>query len=378
MKFQEYQTKQIFKDAGIPVLPGKVVASPEEAQKAANLLGGVVAVKAQVLVGGRGKAGGIKIAKSPEDAATFASTILANPLKGLTVHKLLIEQGAAIAREFYLGFAVDRTRKAHTLIFTAQGGVDVEELAATNPSAIITLPIYPSSGLTESIVQRVLTESGLQPSQQSKLVTILKKLYEIYIKSDAELIEINPLVVTESGDLIALDAKLSVDDSAAYRQPELVAMLDPEDEDPIETEAKKQGLAYVRLSGNVGIIGNGAGLVMGTMDEVQRAGGTPANFLDLGGGARADVMKKALELLLKDSRIKGVFINIFGGITRCDEVAKGIIGVSAETKLPWPIVIRLEGTQADEGKALLAASNLIPASSMQDGAKKIVELVANA
>lgn len=375
MKIHEYQTKSIFRQHEIPVLKGEIATTPEEVYTIATLIGGVVAVKAQVLVGGRGKAGGIKIAKTPEDAKEFAQRILGTPLKGLTVNKVLVEAGADIKKEFYLGFVIDTQQRRNVLIFTPEGGVDVEELAVTRPEAILKLAISPTEGLTDTDIKTVLDMSTLDEKGQAQLRQILTNLYKIYQSTDAELIEINPLVLTGSGDLIALDGKLNVDDNALFRQAELTAIQDQSDEDPIELEAKRRGLAYVRLDGNVGIIGNGAGLVMGTMDEVQRAGGKPADFLDLGGGAKADVVKNALEILLLDPNIKGLFINIFGGITRCDEVAKGIITVCAEKEIHFPIVIRLEGTQAEEGKRLLASSTLVPVSSMQEGAKRIVELI---
>lgn len=375
MKIHEYQTKSIFRQHEIPVLKGEIATTPEEVYTIATSIGGVVAVKAQVLVGGRGKAGGIKIAKTPEDAKEFAQRILGTPLKGLTVNKVLVEAGADIKKEFYLGFVIDTQQRRNVLIFTPEGGVDVEELAVTRPEAILKLAISPTEGLTDTDIKTVLDMSTLDEKGQAQLRQILTNLYKIYQSTDAELIEINPLVLTGSGDLIALDGKLNVDDNALFRQAELTAIQDQSDEDPIELEAKRRGLAYVRLDGNVGIIGNGAGLVMGTMDEVQRAGGKPADFLDLGGGAKADVVKNALEILLLDPNIKGLFINIFGGITRCDEVAKGIITVCAEKEIHFPIVIRLEGTQAEEGKRLLASSTLVPVSSMQEGAKRIVELI---
>ena len=375
MKIHEYQTKSIFRQHEIPVLKGEIATTPEEVYTIATLIGGVVAVKAQVLVGGRGKAGGIKIAKTPEDAKEFAQRILGTPLKGLTVNKVLVEAGADIKKEFYLGFVIDTQQRRNVLIFTPEGGVDVEELAVTRPEAILKLAISPTEGLTDTDIKTVLDMSTLDETGQAQLRHILTNLYKIYQSTDAELIEINPLVLTGSGDLIALDGKLNVDDNALFRQAELTAIQDQSDEDPIELEAKRRGLAYVRLDGNVGIIGNGAGLVMGTMDEVQRAGGKPADFLDLGGGAKADVVKNALEILLLDPNIKGLFINIFGGITRCDEVAKGIITVCAEKEIHFPIVIRLEGTQAEEGKRLLASSTLVSVSSMQEGAKRIGELI---
>lgn len=375
MKIHEYQTKYLFKEEGIPVLPGDLAETPEKAYEIATQLKGVVAVKAQVHVGGRGKAGGIKIAKSPDEAKSYAQSLIGMDLKGLTVKKLWIESGAQIEKELYLGIVLDRMQKRNVILFTPEGGVDVEELAEKRPEALLKLPLDPLTGITDTQMNQLLSFSRLDIQLHPQLSEIVSKLVRLFLKYDGELLEINPLVVTNSNQLIALDGKLNVDDNALFRQDKIRSFAEIEEMDPLELEASKRGLAYVRLNGNVGIIGNGAGLVMGTMDEVQRAGGKPANFCDLGGGAKADVVRNALEILLMDSNIKGLLINIFGGITRGDEVAKGLISVIKEKGIELPIVVRLEGTRAEEGLAILAEANLISAHSMQDGAAKIVKLV---
>lgn len=376
MKIHEYQTKYLFQEEGIPVLSGGLAETPEQAFEIATRLKGVVAVKAQVHVGGRGKAGGIKIAKTADEAKTYAQSLIGMDLKGLTVKKLWIESGAQIDQELYLGIVLDRMQKRNVILFTPEGGVDVEELAETRPEALLKLPIDPLKGVSEAQMNQLLAFSKLDAGLYPALSDIVKKLIQLFVKYDGELLEINPLVVTKDNQMIALDGKLNVDDNALFRQEKIRTFAEPEEMDPLELEASKRGLAYVRLNGNVGIIGNGAGLVMGTMDEVQRAGGKPANFCDLGGGAKEDVVRNALEILLMDPNIKGLLINIFGGITRGDEVAKGLIGVIREKGINMPIVVRLEGTRAEEGLAILADANLVSAHSMQDGAAKIVKLVS--
>jgi len=377
MKIHEYQTKILFREVNIPVLEGRVAVSADEAYAISKELGGVTVVKAQVHVGGRGKAGGVKVAKTPEEAKEYAKTILSQPLKGLPVRKVLVESGADIQQEIYLGIVLDRVSKSNILLFTPEGGIDVETLAIERPEALLKLPLTAGQAISDAQLDTICEFSKLPVSLHPPLRDIVKKLVDLYIKFDGELLEINPLVVTKAQQLVALDGKLVMDDNAEFRQSRILAFAEPEDSDPLELEAKKRKLAYVRLEGSIGIIGNGAGLVMGTMDEVQRAGGKPADFLDLGGGARADVVTNALQLLMMDSNIKGLLINIFGGITRCDEVAKGIISVLETQPIPVPIVVRLEGTHAAEGLALLATvKGLHSASSMQDGASKIVALAA--
>jgi len=373
MKIHEYQAKEILARYKIPLLQGHVAATPEEAQSIALKINKPVAVKAQVHVGGRGKAGGIRLVKNAAAAAAAARDLLGKPLKGLMVNKVLIEEQAHPEKEFYLGLTVDRRLQQNALIFSGEGGVDIEELAATKPQAITTLAFDPSSPSTDAALDTLLAKTGVPDAPVLK--TIIYTLGRLYKELDADLAEINPLSWSKSRAYLALDAKITIDDNALFRQPDLSAYREESETDDIEREARRRQIAYVRMGGNVGIIGNGAGLVMGTMDEVNRAGGHPANFLDIGGGAKAEVVKNALELVLMDKNVKGIFLNIFGGITRCDEVARGLIAATEATRTKLPLVIRLAGTKAEEGRALLAQTSLIPVSSMQEGARKIVELI---
>ncbi|MBI5078550.1 ADP-forming succinate--CoA ligase subunit beta, partial [Candidatus Saganbacteria bacterium] len=341
----------------------------EEAVKAAGVAGLPAAVKAQVLVGGRGKAGGVKVAKTGEKVKEFARQILNLKIKNLPVKKVLIEQALAIEQEYYLGITVDRANKCNTLMFSEVGGVDIEEVAREQPDKIVKIR-NPKSEIRNNpqiSITQILNET-------------VQKLTEAYFAVDATLIEINPLVKTRDGKFIAADAKIIADDNALFRHPELSVLQEETEEDEIEAEARRRKIAYVRLPGNIGIIGNGAGLVMSTMDEVQRAGGKPASFLDIGGGAKAELVKNCFEILTLDKNIKGIFFNVFGGITRCDEVAKGINEALKALKIDLPIVIRLTGTNESEGRALLsgisppeAGQVLIVVETMQEGARKIVE-----
>ncbi len=373
MKIHEYQAKEILGSRGMPVLSGQVADSPEKVFEVARKVGKPVVVKAQVHVGGRGKAGGILLAATPEQARDMATRLLGKPLKGLIVEKVLVEEQSKIEREFYLGIAVDRQHKKNVLLFSTEGGVEIEELAVTNPDAIGKLYLDPVRFLSDADVDGFLKNRNVpDPVGLKKIIFELEKIYR---GMDAELAEINPLAWTAAQTYKVLDAKINVDDNALFRQPAMAALMEESETDDIEKEAHRRKIAYVRLGGEVGIIGNGAGLVMGTMDEVGRAGGTPANFLDVGGGAKAELVRNSLELLLMDPNVKGIFINIFGGITRCDEVARGIIEASEKVQIRIPMVIRLEGTRVQEGQALIGKTSLIPASSMQEGARKIVELI---
>ena len=357
----------------MPVLSGQVADSPEKVLEVARKVGKPVVVKAQVHVGGRGKAGGIQLAATPEQARDVASRLLGKPLKGLIVEKVLVEEQSKIEREFYLGIAVDRQHKKNVLLFSTEGGVEIEELAVTNPDAIGKLYLDPVRFLSDADIDAFLKNRNVpDPAGLKKIIFELEKIYR---GMDAELAEINPLAWTAEQTYKVLDAKINIDDNALFRQPAMAALMEESETYDIEKEAHRRKIAYVRLGGEVGIIGNGAGLVMGTMDEVGRAGGTPANFLDVGGGAKAELVRNSLELLLMDPNVKGIFINIFGGITRCDEVARGIIEASAKVQIRIPMVIRLEGTRVQEGQALIGKTSLIPASSMQEGAGKIVELI---
>jgi len=375
MKLHEYQAKQLFARYGIPVPKGEVASTPTEARTIAEKLNKPVAIKAQVLVGGRGKAGGIKVAKSPDETEQLAGQILGMRIKGLPVEKVLVEEALDIAAEYYLGIIVDRSKERNLVMVSAMGGVDIEEVAETHPEAIARAYIDPFIGLLDFQIRQLHKQAKLEPATLRSFIAIAKSLYRLYIECDANLAEINPLVLTKEGNLVAADAKLLIDDNALYRQPEIASWREEVEEDPFEAEARKKGLAYVRLKGEVGIIGNGAGLTMTTLDIVQRAGAAPANFLDIGGGARADIVREGLKLILSDPQVKGVLINIFGGITRCDEVAKGILQALEGMELKVPIVVRLTGTREEEGRKLLEGTPLIPAATMQEAAEKIVQLI---
>jgi succinyl-CoA synthetase beta subunit len=376
MVIHEYQAKALFRDADIPLPQGEVADTPEQAAAAAKKIGKPVAVKAQVHVGGRGKAGGIKLAQNADEASKHAKAILGMNLKGLTVRKVLVEEAIDIDRELYLGIVLDRGNNCHTLMFSPMGGVDIEEVADKHPDQIYMYPIHPHLGLQDfQVKDLVFRVPDLSKGARAELGEFVRKLWHVYRHYDATLAEINPLVLLKNGSMVAADAKFNVDDNALFRQPKLSAMQEVAEEDPIEREAKQKGLAYVRLEGDVGIIGNGAGLVMCTLDMVSREGGKPANFLDIGGGGNAELTRKCLETVLSDPNVKGVLFNIFGGITRGDEVAKGILETSKRMDIKVPMVIRLSGTRAEEGRALLVGTALTPAETMIEGAQKIVELI---
>lgn len=378
MKIHEYQGKEILARYGVPTPAGKVASTPEEAAQVAAEIGGTVVVKAQVHVGGRGKAGGIKVAKTPEEAREVASKILGMDIKGLTVEKVLVEQAADIKEEYYIGITTDRAARRNIVMVSAAGGIDIEEVAAATPEKIAKLHLDPAIGLQDYQIRQLAFEANLPPAAIKGIGPFLKALYRVYLDFDCSLAEINPLVLTGEGKLIAADAKVDLDDNALFRHPELAQYQEAQEDDPIEAEAHKRGLTYVRLQGDIGIIGNGAGLVMTTLDVVEREGGKPANFLDIGGGAKAEVVTKAIDTVLLDKNVKGIFFNIFGGITRGDEVAKGMLEAIATMDIKVPIVVRLTGTRAAEGLALLEGSTLTPAATMQEGAQKIVALVNGA
>lgn len=382
MKIHEYQAKEVLAKYGVAVPKNAGVATTAaEVKEKVAALGGRGVVKAQVHTGGRGKAGGIKIANSPEEGEQIAQTMLGMLLKthqnpdGLTVEKVLIEEPIKIVQEYYLGIVPDRDTQRDVLIVSAKGGMDIETVAEEAPEAIARLAVDPLEGLRDYQLRQVCYDAKLDPAVINKAVVFLRQLYNAYVGSDGSLAEINPLAVTEDGRVLAADAKFQIDDSALFRHPEFAGFAEESEEDAIEAEAHKQDIAYVRLGGDVGIICNGAGLTMTTMDEVKRAGGNPADFLDVGGGAQADRVRICLGIVLSDPNVKGVLINIFGGITRCDEVAKGVIAATESMNITVPIVVRLAGTRAEEGAAILAQSNLIPASTMQEAAAKIVALV---
>ncbi len=378
MKIHEYQAKEIFAKYGVPIPKGRVARTPEEAAQVAQEIGGTVVVKAQVHVGGRGKAGGIKLAKSPDEARQMAQQILGMDIKGLKVEEVLVEAAADIKEEYYIGITTDRAARRNIVMVSAAGGIDIEEVAETSPEKIARLHIDPAIGLQDFQIRQVAFESKLPPAALKGVGPFLKALYKVYSEYDCSLAEINPLVLQGDGTLIAADAKIVIDDNALFRHKDLAVFQEAQEDDPIEAEAHKRGLTYVRLEGDIGIIGNGAGLVMTTLDVVQREGGKPANFLDIGGGAKAEVVTKAIDTVLLDKNVKGIFFNIFGGITRGDEVAKGMLEAIGTMDIKVPIVVRLTGTRAEEGLKLLEGSVLTPAATMQEGAQKIVALVNRA
>ena len=385
MKMQEYQAKELLAKYGVPVPHGTVCDSPEAVAVAAQELGGRGVVKAQVLAGGRGKAGGVKVAKTPDEARDFAASILGKALyfeqakQELTIDRVLVEEVLPIAKEYYLGLTTDRGTQRNVFIVSSQGGMDIEEVAHNSPDAIGRLPVDPFLGVRDFDIRRVAAQGGIPANEIAQLAPFMKALYQAYVENDASLFEINPLVVTAEGAFIAGDAKMVIDDNALYRHPDMAVYAETSEEtDAYEKEAHKRGIFnYVHLDGNIGIIGNGAGLVMTTMDEVKRAGGEAADFLDIGGGAKAELVKNSLELVLSDPNVKGVLFNIFGGITRGDEVARGIIEGTRTLDIKVPIVVRLAGTNAEEGLELLKTTDLIPAATMQEAAQKIVSLVGN-
>jgi succinyl-CoA synthetase beta subunit len=373
VKFLEYQVKERFKAAGIPVPDGRLARTPDEAALAAGALG-PIAVKAQVPIGGRGKAGGIKLAKTPMDAKRVASEILGMTIRGYTVREVWCETAQEITRELYLGLTLDRDARKPVLILSAQGGMEIEEVAEHHPETIAKLHPDPWRGPLPFEVRRLIFEAGLGPLQ-AQLNPLVIKLYGLARTYDALTLEINPLALTRDGGLVAADGKLEIDENAMFRHKDLHGA-DESDEDPIESEAKRRKLTYVRLDGSIGVIGNGAGLVMNTLDLVQREGGRAANFLDIGGGAKAEVVHSALELLASDPQVKGILINIFGGITRGDEVAHGIIDATRDLNLKLPLVVRMTGTREEEGRRLLQEAGIRPEASATAAARKVVELAA--
>ncbi len=381
MDLYEYQGKQLFERFGIPVSEGRFVTRPEEARQAAKELGGQVVVKAQVLTGGRGKAGGIKLAESADEAETRARDILGLDIRGHVVRKLWIEQASDIAKEYYLSITFDRGAKRPLFMFTTEGGVDIEEIAATKPDALVRLHVDPFEGFQPYQARRLVYGAGVtDPSEQKQIVAIVGRLYDAFVGTDAMLCEINPLIVTPEGQVKALDSKFTVDDNALYKHPEIAEMRDPEAVPPEERYAREKGVTYVKLDGDVGVLGNGAGLSMSTVDVVTFAGGRPANFCDLGGGGDAEGVVDALEVITRDPQVKSIFFNIFGGITRCDEVARGILAALERLDMSrYPIVVRLDGTNAEEGRRILAEAgppNIHPEATMLDGARRAVELAA--
>jgi succinyl-CoA synthetase beta subunit len=377
----EYQGKELFKRVGIPVSEGRRADSPQEARAAAQELGGQVVVKAQVLTGGRGKAGGVKLADGPDDAEQKAKDILGLDINGHVVRRLWIEQASDIEREYYLSIALDRGAKKPLFMFTTQGGVEIEQVVEESPEALVRLHVDPSEGFQPWVARRLIYGAGVSdPSEQKQIAAIVERLYRAFVEFDAVLCEINPLIVTPDGTVKALDSKFTVDDNALFRHPDVAEMRDTAAADPIEAFAREKGVTYVKLDGSVGIIGNGAGLAMSTVDVVAHVGGRPANFCDLGGGGSAEGVVDALEVITRDPQVKSIFFNIFGGITRGDEVARGILEALERLDMSqYPIVVRLDGTNAEEGRRLLADAgnpNIHPEATMLEGARRAVELAA--
>jgi succinyl-CoA synthetase beta subunit len=376
----EYQGKELFRRAGIPVSDGKLATTPAEARAAADELGGPVVVKAQVLTGGRGKAGGIKLAADPTEAEAYAEEILGLDIRGHVVRKLWIEKASEIAKEYYLSVTFDRGAKQPLLMFTKQGGVDIEEVAASSPDALVRLHVDPFQGFQPWHARALVYGAGVDdPDEQKQIAAIAGRLYSAFVDQDAMLCEINPLIVTPAGEVKALDSKFTVDDNALFRHPDVAEMRDPEAYPVEERAAREKGVTYVKLDGEVGILGNGAGLVMSTLDVIVLVGGRPANFCDLGGGGDAQGVVDALEIITGDPQVKAILFNIFGGITRCDEVARGILQALAQMEIPHPIVVRLDGTNAEEGRRLLedaAPPNLHVEPTMLEAARRAVELAA--
>jgi succinyl-CoA synthetase beta subunit len=388
MKIHEYQAKAILARYGVPVPRGEVTFTKDEARAVAERLGTpVVVVKAQIHAGGRGKAGGVKLARSPEQAAELAGQMLGmklvtpqTGLAGRIVKRLLIEEGLDIARELYLGMVIDRASAAPVFMASAAGGMEIEEVARENPAAILRETIHPGAGLEAFQARKLAFGLGLTPDLTGKAVPFLQALYRAFSEMDASLAEINPCVVTRDARLVALDAKMTFDDNAMFRHKDVRELRDLDEEDPLEVEASKFSLNYIKLDGTVGCMVNGAGLAMATMDIIKLAGGAPANFLDVGGGASAEQVKNAFKILMSDVEVRGVFINIFGGILRCDVLATGVVAAARELKVGVPVVVRMEGTNVEEGQRILRESglNFTIAAGMRDGAEKIAQLAGRA
>ena len=374
MRLHEYQSKEIFANYQIPIPKGRLASTPEEAKLFSEELNTSVVLKAQVLVGGRGKAGGVRLVRSPDEAEEEAAKILGNRIKDIPVRRLLVEEAVNIHQEIYFGMTVDREKGEILMIASAEGGVDIEEVARDTPEKIVKVAIHPMVGLRDFQARNLATEIEIPRSLWRQFINICQNLYRAYCDLDATLVEINPLVITTDERLLALDGKIILDDNALFRHPDLVDKRDISAEAPAEVEARKFGLSYIKLDGNIGCLVNGAGLAMATMDIIQHKGGQPANFLDIGGGASAEKVAAALRIILADSQVKTVLINIFGGITRCDEVANGIRQILVDLDTNIPFIIRLVGTNEEKGRQILANANLSTAETLQEAAEKAVLL----
>jgi succinyl-CoA synthetase beta subunit len=376
----EFQGKSLFARVGVPVPEGRVAATPAEARRAAEELGGRVVVKAQVRIGGRGKAGGIKAADTPEAAEAAAGAILGMDLRGHRVGLVWVERATEIAAEWYASFMLDRGVGKHLAMVSARGGMDIEAVAASEPAAVVRRHVDPVVGLAPWEASDLVYRAGLDRGAARAAAATLRRLYRAFVDLDCDLVEVNPLVLTAAGEVVALDAKVSLDSNAFFRHPDFESFRDAFAEDPLERLAREKGLGFIKLDGSVGIVGNGAGLVMSTLDVVSLVGGAAANFLDVGGGASAQTISDALEVLTRDAAVRAVLVNIFGGITRCDLVAQGIVAALGSRELPWPIVVRLDGTNAPEGRAILdraASAKVIPAATMLEAAQRAVELAGS-
>ena len=384
MDLYEYQARDLFEAHGVPVLAGIVAETPEEAKAAAEKLGGVTVVKAQVKIGGRGKAGGVKVAKNADEAYEYAKEILGMDIKGHTVHQVMIAEGADIKEEYYFSMLLDRANRSYLAMASVEGGMDIEQLAEERPDDLARVEVSPTTGLNREVAEKIVAEAKFDKELQDDIADVLVKLGDVFTKEDATLVEVNPLVLTGEGKLIALDGKVTVDDNADFRHPGHAELVDERTENPLEAKAEAKGLNYVKLEGNVGVIGNGAGLVMSTLDVVAYAGENhgnvkPANFLDIGGGASAEVMAAGLDVILNDPDVRSVFVNVFGGITSCDAVANGIVKaleILGDTATK-PLVVRLDGNNVEAGREILAAANhplVTLATTMDEGADKAAEL----
>ena len=388
MDLYEYQARDLFEAHGVPVLAGIVAQTPDEAKAAAEKIGGVTVVKAQVKVGGRGKAGGVKVAKTADEAYEHAKAILGMDIKGHTVHRVMIAQGADIVEEYYFSVLLDRANRTYLAMCSVEGGMEIEQLAEERPEALAKVPVSPLTGIDAETAQKIVTEAGFPEELRADVAEVIQKLWEVFEKEDATLVEVNPLVKTGDGKILALDGKVSLDDNAQFRHEDHAALVDERTEDPLEAKAKANDLNYVKLDGQVGVIGNGAGLVMSTLDVVayageQHGGVKPANFLDIGGGANAEVMANGLDVILGDEQVKSVFVNVFGGITACDQVANGIVKaleILGDTATK-PLVVRLDGNAVEEGRRILQEANhplVTLAATMDEGADKAAELAHSA
>ena len=385
MNIHEYQAKALLRDFGVAVPDGELATTPEEAERAAKALGTpVVVVKAQVHAGGRGKAGGVKVVKSPAEAKQAASEILGmtlhtpqTPPEGKLVRKVYIEAGSAIARELYLAILFDRSAEQFAIAASTEGGMEIEVVAAKTPEKILTTLIEPSIGLMDYQIRQLGFGLGLDFDQVKQFVPFVRGLFDLYLAKDCSQVEINPLIVTDDGDILAVDGKVNFDDNALYRHKDIAQLRDPEEEDARERAAKEIDLSYVGLDGNIGCMVNGAGLAMATLDMIDFCGGTPANFLDAGGGADKEKVKEAFKLILRDENVRAILVNIFGGIVRCDLIAEGVVAAASELELEVPLVVRLQGTKADEGREILARSglNITPAETLKEAGERVVAAV---